>query len=136
MAQDLKYKKPRKINPVSVTIVAVLSLAGYMVWQYFPLFLLKQEAYRTLEETGSKYAGKHSFYRADPKRMEKLRRKMNSELRVVGVSDNEMESWIETDGPEVRFGCIFSVKVKWPFEILEDQEFVYEQEHVVVDTTL
>ena len=136
MAVDVKYKPPRKINPVSVTIVGVFALSAYMVYQYFPLFLLKQESYRILEETGSRYAGKHSFYRATPKRMEKLKRKMHSELRTVGVTDTEMESWIEIDGPEVRFGCIFSVFVHWPFEIVEAQEFVYEHEHIVNDNTL
>jgi hypothetical protein len=136
MPQAVKYKRPRKINSVSVTLVLILALAGYMTYQFLPLYLLKQEAYRILEETGSQYAGKHSFYRADPKRMEKLQRKMNSDLRTIGVTDSELESWIEPDGPEVRFGCIFSVHVRWPFDVIEEHEFVFEQEHIVVDTAL
>jgi hypothetical protein len=133
MVQEIKYKKPRRINPVSVTLVALLLLFGYLAYQFVPLFLIKQESYRVLEEHGSKYAGKRSFYRADPKRMEDLQRKMNAELRRVGVSDPEMESWIEIDGREVRFGCIFSVYLHWPFGVIEDQEFVFEPEHLVVD---
>ena len=133
MAQSVKYKKPRKINPVSVTIVLVISLIVYLVYQYLPLYLIKQESYRVLEEHGSLYAGRHSYYRADPTRMEALQSKMNRQLRAVGVKDPEMESWIEIDGKEVEFGCVFSVYLHWPFGIIEDQEFVFEPIHTVVD---
>jgi hypothetical protein len=133
MAQAIKYKKPRKINPVSVGLVLALSFIGYLAYQFVPLFLLKQEAYRVLEEHGSKYAGRYTFYRSDPKNLETLRRLMNTELRRVGVTDPQMESWIEIDGPEVRFGCVFSERLHWPFDVLEPHEFVFEAEHLVVD---
>jgi hypothetical protein len=118
---------------VSVTVVSVLALIIYVVYQFLPVYLFKQEAFRVLEEFGSNYAGKRSYYRADPKRMEGLKRKMNADLRRAGITDQEMESWIDIDGREVRFGCVFSVFVHWPFNVIEDQEFVFEPEHLVVD---
>ncbi len=135
MARPIKYKRPRKINAVSVTLGLILFVAGYLAYKLFPLFLLKQEAYRVLEEFGSAYAGRDNAYRADPKKVEELRRKMTAELRNIGIADPDLETWIEVDQREARFGAVYSAWVSWPFDVIEKQEHVYEIEHVVVDTT-
>lgn len=132
MPQVLKYKKPRKLNVVSVTLALVLGLAAYLTYQYLPLYLKKQETYRVLEETGSTFAGRKSRYLASSDRMESLRRKMEAQLRQIGVSDPQLETWIEVDEPEVIFGAIYSEWIEWPFDVIAKQEKVYQVEHRVV----
>ena len=61
MTTPVKYNKPRRINVVSVVLVALLAMAGYATYLYLPLYLTKHEAYRVLEETGSKVAGRAGF---------------------------------------------------------------------------
>lgn len=129
MAQALKYKKPRKINVVSVSMAIVLGLAAYLTYQYLPLFLQKQEAFRILEETGSTFAGRRSFYIQETPAREKLHRQMDAQLRVIGVDDPDMETWIEIEGTEVRFGVVYSVWLEWPFNIIAKEEILYEVEH-------
>ena len=53
MVKPVKYKKPRRINAVSVTLVAILVVLGVVAWEYLPLYITRQEAYRVLESYGS-----------------------------------------------------------------------------------
>ena len=131
MAQAVKYKKPRRINSVSVVLVAILGLCIFFAYQYLPLFLQKQEVYRVLEESGSAFAGRHSYYLANPDAAEALRRRMENDLRRVGVEDPDLESWIEFEGDEAEFGAVYSIFIQWPFDVIPKQEHVYQVEHVV-----
>ena len=131
MAQAVKYKKPRRINSVSIGLAVFAALCVFFAYQYFPLFLQKQEAYRVLEETGSAFAGRRGYYVAEAKATESLRRQMEGQLRQVGVQDPDLETWIELDKHEARFGAVYSIFIEWPFQLLAKQEYVYEVEHVV-----
>ncbi len=131
MAQALKYKKPRRINVVSVSMALGLALVAYLTYQYLPMFLQKQEAFRILEETGSTFAGRRSFYVEEAPAREKLHRQMDNQLRVIGIDDPDMETWVEVEGTEVRFGVVYSVWLEWPFNVIEKQEVVYEVEHTM-----
>ena len=131
MAQAVKYKKPRRLNSVSLVLALVVAVGVYLGYQYFPLFLQKQEAYRVLEETGSAFSGRRAYYVNDAKAREALRGRMEGDLRRVGVNDPDLETWIELDDKEMAFGAIYSIYIEWPFEALPKQEYVYEVEHVV-----
>lgn len=131
MAQAVKYKKPRRFNSVTVVLLAVTGLCVFFAYQYLPLFLQKQEAYRVLEETGSAFSGKRTYYVKDGKATESLRRRMTNDLRRVGVQDPDLETWIEYEEHEARFGAVYSIFIEWPFQVVSKQEFVYEVEHVV-----
>ena len=132
MAQPVKYNRPRRINVVSIALVVLLALAAYAAYQFLPLYFQKQEVYRILEETGSTFAGRRAFYLEDGRARERLRRQMESEMRSKGVEDPELETWIEVDGPEVRFGAVYSAWVEWPFDVVAKQEHVYEVEHTIM----
>lgn len=132
MATPIKYKKPRRINVVSVTLVLLLLLAGYALWQWAPLYFKRQEAYRVLQETGSKIAGRAGYYEQDGDAREELRRTMQRDLVNVGIDDPRIETWIEMNGKEVRLGVVYSAFVEWPLDVVEPQESVYEVEHVIV----
>ncbi len=131
MPKVIKYKRPRKINAVSLTLAALLAFGVYMTMQYLPLYLLKSESYRILEETGSHFSLRKSRYASQPAEMEHLRTRMLNELRMVGVDDPDAEVWIEAEGREARFGVIYSKWVTWPFDVIEKRENVYEIEHVI-----
>jgi hypothetical protein len=132
MAEVVKYKKPRKINVVSVTLALAAALLVYMAYQYVPLFIVKQEAYRVLEEHGSSFMSRKALYSEDPVARDGLRKKMFNQLRAVGVDDPDAETWIEVDGKEVRLGVVYTKWVEWPFGLIKRQEKVYEVEHLVV----
>ncbi len=130
MAQAIKYKRPRKINFVSISIVAVLAFAAYMLSQYLPLYLRKQEAYRVLDETSSQFAGQKNRYLASEPHLLQLQQRMGNDLRLVGIDDPEMEHWIEVDNKStVRFGVIYSETVTWPFDVIEPQTEEVELEY-------
>lgn len=131
MPKVIKYKKPRKINVVTISLAILLAFGVYMTMQYLPLFLLKSEAYRILEETGSHFSQRKARYTSKPSEMEHLRKRLHSQLRLVGVDDPDAEVWIEAEGREARFGVIYSKWVTWPFDVIEKQEKVYELEHVI-----
>ena len=131
MAQAVKYKKPRRVNAVSVTLALAAALLVYLGYQYLPLFLQKQEAFRVLEETGSAFSGRSAYYVKDARALEGLRQGMEGDLRRVGIKDPDLEAWIESDDGEMAFGAIYSIFIEWPWQALPKQEFVYEVEHVV-----
>lgn len=131
MATPVQYKKPRRINVVSVTLVLLLVLAGYAAWQWAPLYFKRQEAYRILQETGSKMAGRAGFYEQDADAREDLRRTMQRQLVDVGIEDPKIETWIEIEGKELRLGVVYSAFIEWPLDVIEPQESVYEVEHVI-----
>ena len=132
MIQKVKYKKPRKINPISVSLAAFLFLIGFLAYQYVPLALKKGEATRVLDEAASKFAGQPGRYRAVEKEMNRLKRQIKNDLYLVGVVDPDLEIWIEEDSNnQVRFGCLYSEWIEWPFDVIERQEKVYEIEYTL-----
>ena len=132
MGRPLKYKKPRRINVVSVTIAAILVVLGVVAWEYVPLYITKNEAYRVLESYGSTFAGRDALYTQDAVEREGLRLKMDKELRLAGVDDPAMESWIEVEGKEVKLGVVYSKFIEWPFNIVAKTEELYEIEHTLI----
>jgi hypothetical protein len=129
MAKPLKYKKPRKINAVSIGLVFALLVIVYLTYQYLPLFLLRQEAYRVLDEISSEYTATAGRFMAEDAELDKLTAKLSRELRRVGVRDPDMEHWIEPNGEnEVAIGVIYSDYIEWPMDLIPKQERVAEIE--------
>jgi hypothetical protein len=130
MAQAIKYKRPRKINLVSITLVAIALLIGYLISQYLPIYLRKQEAYRVLDETASQFAGQKNRYLASEPHFLQLQQRMGNDLRLVGIDDPEMEHWIEVDNEStVRFGVLYHETVEWPWDVIEPQTDEIELEY-------
>lgn len=101
---------------------------AFLAYQYVPLFLLEQETYRVLEATGSKLAGPGG-YLSDLHKRETVRKQMTEEIRQLGVTDPDLETWIETEGRDVHVGALYSAWLRWPWGILNDRELIYEIEH-------
>jgi hypothetical protein len=132
MATPVQYNKPRRVNVVSVTLVLLLALAGYAVYQWLPLYFRRHEAYRVLQEHGSKLAGRAGFYAHDGQAREELRKTMQRQLVEVGIDDPGIETWIEIEGKKARLGVVYSAWMAWPFDVLAPHESIYEVEHVMV----
>jgi hypothetical protein len=132
MIQKVKYKKPRKINPISVSLAAVFGLLGFLAYQYVPLALKSGEATRVLDEAASKFNGQPGRYLKNEKELNRLKRQIRNDLMLAGVTDPNLETWIEADSSDlVRFGCLYSEWIEWPFDIIDRQEKVYELEYTL-----
>lgn len=132
MAQPVQYQKPRRINVVSVTLVLLLVAGGYALSQWFPLYMMRHEAYRVLQETGSAMARRASYYAEHDDAREEQRVAMQRQLVGVGIDDPQIETWIEIEGKELRLGVVYSAWIEWPFDVLERRESVYEVQHELV----
>jgi hypothetical protein len=119
------------INPVSVTLVALLLAGGYAGYEFVRVEFTKQEAYRVLEETGSTFAGRHGLYRGDAKQREELRRKMEMQLVAIGISDPELETWIDVEADEAKLGVVYTAKYHWPFDVLQPIAREFQVEHAL-----
>jgi hypothetical protein len=132
----VRYKQPRAINLVSVTVVLLLVAGGYAAWEYGRVMFRRQEAYRVLEETGSALLGRSSLYREDAREREALRKRMAQQLREVGVTDPDAETWIDVESSgaqhEARCGVVYTAAYHWPFDVLAPIERDIQIEHTVV----
>ena len=127
----VEYKKPRKINVVSVSLFLSLGFGIYMGTQYANLFFIKQEAARALEATSSRFHRSPKAYLSDPKIRLNLENFMKAELSRSGISSPD-DVWIEAEGKEVFFGVQYTRELHWPFAMVKPTTQVYEAEHVVV----
>ncbi len=132
MAQPTKYKQPRVINVVSVTLVIVLLSAAWAGYEMIRIGFLRQEAFRMVEETGSTFAGRRQLYRKNAAERDALRLRMESQIRSVGVNDPDLESWIEVEANSVHLGAVFTVWYRWPFDLLEPFPRDVQIEEIVV----
>jgi hypothetical protein len=131
MAKVVKYKRPSRINPVSVGLVIAALLVGYLAYQYLPLFLLRQDVYRVLDEVSSEYCVQSDRLRKSPEDLQRMTEKLSRELRRVGVRDPNMEHWIEPHGEhEVALGVLYSDVVEWAIEAIPSHERIVEIELV------
>lgn len=128
----VKYRQPRAINVVSVIVVLTLLAAGYAGYEIVMGTFLQQEAYRVLEETSSTFAGRRQLYRKDDQQREQLRVKMESQIRSIGVTDPDLETWIDVDGTRSTFGVVFTAYYHWPFDVLEPIPHEHQLEHELV----
>lgn len=129
MAKAVKYNSPRRLNPVSLTLFALLGLLGYFAYQYIPLFMLEQEVHRVVEEAGATMSGHRGLYKTDASARERVRQTMESQIRSVGVEDPELETWIDYRDTEMHMGAIYSEWLHWPFEVFPRRELVVEVEY-------
>ncbi|MBC8070022.1 MAG: hypothetical protein IAG13_16915 [Deltaproteobacteria bacterium] len=132
--KPVDYRKPRVINPVSVTLVAVLLAGGYAGYELVRVEFQRQEVFRVLEETGSTFAGKHSLYEKDAKQRELLRSRMQSQVVALGISDPELETWVDAAPGQAQLGVVYTASYHWPFDAFAPIAREIQLEHDVVPT--
>jgi hypothetical protein len=125
VAEAVRYKQPRKFNLVVVALLVALFAGAYAVWIYLPISLRKSEVMRVLDEISSEFTGQAAQMLANDKQVDKLLRRMKTDIRALGVDDPKAEYWIEIDDPDqVRFGVLYSDWIDLPFT--EPREKVVE----------
>ena len=132
--KPVDYRKPRVINPVSVTLVVLLLAGGYAGYELVRVEFQRQEVFRVLEETGSAYAGKHSLYAKDAKQREQLRSRMQSQVVTLGISDPELETWVDAAPGGAQLGVVYTTSYHWPFDAVAPIPREIQLEHDVVLT--
>ncbi len=129
MGKIVTYKKPSVVNPVSVTLVIVAVVLGYLGYVFFPVYVRRAEAYRVLEESGSQFSGSRARYMAVPAEREALHGKMRAQLQQVGVNDPKWKTWLEVkSATDVQFGVRYHDTIHWPFDVREP----YVKENTIV----
>ena len=127
----VRYKKQRSINLVSVAVLLVVAAAGYAGWEFARVMYQRQEAYRVLEETGSAFLHRSWLFREDQFERDGLRKRMAVQLREVGVTDPNAETWIDLASDRAVIGVVYTATFHWPFDVLAPIERDIQIEHTV-----
>jgi len=130
MSRRVKYKKPRKINPVSVTIVGIIAFIIYVIAKTGPVFLTQMETQRIIKGVGVKFQKSRSRYLAAPESRQMLRDQFLADVFNVGVEGRKTtEHWIDiSDSESVKIGVYYQQQFEWPFEMRETTIIEVEQE--------
>ena len=130
MNRRIKYKRPRKINPVSVTIVGIIAFIIYVIAKTGPIFLTQMETQRVIKGVGVKFQKSRSRYLSSPESLEMLRNNFMSDIFNVGVEGRDTtEHWIDiSDTDAVMIGVHYQQRFEWPFEMRETTIIEVDQE--------
>ncbi len=107
-----QYKKPRRINVVSIALFLLLGAFGYFVYQSWPAFKIRLDAKNEMGEVMV------ALYRANlqnsNKEVERVKKDLMQRLRKVGVKDPNLELRIERNKKIVAIEAHFTVVVAYP----------------------
>ena len=113
--QKTEYKKPRRINVVSVTLLAMVVGAGYLLYAVWPLLSLRSQvrdemadALPALWRLNLRTEGQA---RMD---LQKLRRTMVDKLRKIGIKDQQFELVIDRDKKRVAMEARYAASAALP----------------------
>ena len=130
MVKKVKYKRPRKINPVSVSIVTLLLLICYSLYRGGELLMLRMETERVVKRTGVEFNSKRGFYLEQPEQLTRKADKLRMDVMNLGVQDPKTtEHWIDITNPdEILIGVYYLQNFDWPFDLAEPHVFEIQQE--------
>ena len=114
MAQQ--YKKPRRINAVSVIIFLVLAAAAYAAVQFGPPHYRKWKASGILSEAANKvYPKRMVAPDAVADFVEKIRTETAAQLRELGIADPGLRVTINLNPKRISVGVEYVEIIKHPF---------------------
>jgi len=110
-----EYRKPSKINSVSLTMLALLGLAVYLVYAVWPAVTLRLRVKGELEEMLP------NFWRVNLRAPEaaraevaRMKKELMDKLPKLGVRDKKAEVVFEGGKKRVAIECRFSTSVTFP----------------------
>jgi hypothetical protein len=112
--QRVEYKKPGKINAVSISLLMFLSLLGYVGYCLWPSFHLSSEVSTLLRTEIITWF--HANLRPTAERSIKKRKitdALTLELRKKGVRDPELDLEIYGDKKIIWIEARYSTRVDW-----------------------
>ena len=110
-----EYRKPRKINAVSVTLLLIVGLMVYFVYAVWPVVTLRLRVKSELEDVLPNFwrvnLRPEEFARQEIARMKK---ELLEKLPKVGVRDKHLEVVFERGKKRVGIEAHFSTAVTFP----------------------
>ncbi len=109
------YKEPRRLNGVSLSIMLIVTVLGYLVYAIWPVFSLRSNVESELGDALPNL-WKLNLQSSDPSvrgHIHTLKRTVAQRLRQVGVTDKKLEVVIERNkkivAMEARFQAPFTI---------------------------
>jgi hypothetical protein len=109
------YKKPRKLNFVSVLVILILLSLFYVLIQFGPPYWRKWKAKEALSESASKVYGKRyvSDEAAAPF-LEQVQQQTMAKLRDFGIEDPDLKVNVIKDSEEITVEAEYMERIKHP----------------------
>ena len=128
MAKQIKYRRVRKLNNVTIILGLLLLMMGLTAWEVGPELLLRTETKRILKAKRDLFERNRSRFYGKEDALTKMKFELSRELRSAGVRDPAMECWIEEGNDyQVEFGVIYTQTFHWPFDLVAPTETVVRQ---------
>jgi hypothetical protein len=110
-----EYRKPGKINAVSITLLLIVSAIAYVIYSLWPVVTLRLRVKSELEDTLP------NLYRVnlrpeDYARVEiaRMKKDLTAKLPKIGVKDKNLELVFERGKKRVAIEARFSTTVTFP----------------------
>lgn len=126
--QAVKFRHSYFVNPVTLSLLALLIATGATLWSVGPAMLIRIETNRVLISSLDKFERRRASFLESEEKLDALYSSMLQQLYQAGVYDDEMEAWIEVDeNDQVEVGVIYSVQVSWPLDFASPTSMLVDQ---------
>lgn len=131
----IKHRHSYFMNPVSLTLGALMLLGGLTLWSAGPSLLVRVESNRVLKSTIEKFIKNRPRYLENEEALDQLHLAMKRNLYAAKVTDPDMEAWLEIDDQgHIHLGVIYDAQTKWPLGIVSPSTFTVRQEQASSDS--
>jgi hypothetical protein len=109
------YKKPRKVNPVSVIVVTVVLAVLYSLVQFGPPYWRKWKVKGILSESANRIypRRRHQEESLNPF-LDEVKGETEEQIFGAGVEDPELEVFIEVDEVEITVSAQYKERINHP----------------------
>jgi len=98
------YKKPRKINIVSLALLLAFLSGAYLVIQYGPAYWRQYKVKEILDEVANKCRGNRVF---DDDKINNLEEKAEKKIHAMGVEDGGLRVRIDISSREAHVSATY-----------------------------
>jgi hypothetical protein len=92
-----RYKKPRRLNPISFVLILALLGCGYAGWKFGPPYWRKWRVKRLIDEAANWGYKRRGALGSEPSMMDTLRERTRRQIRSAGVVDPSLRIHIKVD---------------------------------------
>lgn len=118
MALPTQYRRIRKLNEVTIPMILLAVALALIVGEMGPTWLIRVETNRVVKSYTEQFERRRGRYLEREDELETLTRNFSRDLRQAGVSDPDMEYWIEIDEQsQAHLGVIYVQTYRWPLNI-------------------
>lgn len=126
--QAVEFRHSYFVNPVTLSLLALLIATGATLWSVGPALLVRVETNRVLISTLEKFERRRATYLESEQQLDSLYSAMLQQIYQAGVHDDELEAWIEVDeNDQVEVGVIYSVQASWPLDFASPSSMLVDQ---------